>query len=109
MPEARLRLKWAPAARQDLSEIWRYYDQSASREVADRLVRRIEEAGRSASKHPFQRRPRNDIRVGLRAVIISPYALFDRVGENEVEVVRVLHQRRDLPAILKDEGSQAER
>jgi toxin ParE1/3/4 len=50
------------------------------------------------------RRPRDDIRPGLRAVIVHPYAVFYRVGEGEVEVVRVLHQRRDLPALLQNEG-----
>jgi toxin ParE1/3/4 len=81
-----------------------YYDRTASREVADRLVRRIEDAARGASKNPFLRRPRDDIQIGLRAAIVSPYAVFYRVSEGEVEIVRVLHQRRDLQPLLRNEG-----
>jgi plasmid stabilization system protein ParE len=37
MPAANSRIIWAPAAKRDLREIWRYFAEVASLEVADRF------------------------------------------------------------------------
>jgi len=39
---------------------------------------------------------------GLRSVLVSPYVIFYRVGESSLDIVRVLHGRRDLDAIFAD-------
>jgi toxin ParE1/3/4 len=72
--------------------------------MASEVVHRIEAAAERVGAHPFHGRPRNDILPGLRAVLVHPYVIFYRVGEGEVEVVRVLHERRDLPALLRNKG-----
>jgi plasmid stabilization system protein ParE len=41
------------------------------------------------------------IKGGLRAVAAHPYTIFYRLGDTGgVEIVRVLHEHRDLPAAL---------
>jgi len=35
-------------------------------------------------------------------VLVSPYVIFYRVGESSIDIVRVLHGRRDLDAIFAD-------
>jgi toxin ParE1/3/4 len=40
----------------------------------------------------------------LRSVLVSPYVVFYRVTELSVDIVRVLHGRRDLDAIFADDG-----
>jgi toxin ParE1/3/4 len=37
----------------------------------------------------------------LRSVLVLPYVVFYRVTELSVEIVRVLHGRRDLDAIFE--------
>lgn len=37
---------------------------------------------------------------GLRSVLVHPYIVFYRVPDTAVEIVRVLHQRRDFTAIF---------
>jgi plasmid stabilization system protein ParE len=39
----------------------------------------------------------------LRSILVRPYAVIYRVNDDAVEVVRVLHERRDLPTVLKKE------
>jgi plasmid stabilization system protein ParE len=38
---------------------------------------------------------------GLRSILVHPYAVIYRVTDDAVEIVRVLHERRDLPTELK--------
>jgi plasmid stabilization system protein ParE len=37
---------------------------------------------------------------GLRSVLAHPYAIFYRVRNDDVEIARVLHERRDFSAAL---------
>jgi plasmid stabilization system protein ParE len=36
----------------------------------------------------------------MRGVLAQPYTVFYRITDTTVEVVRVLHERRDFPAAL---------
>lgn len=96
MPAAR-RLFWAPAAKRDLRDIWRYYARIASPDVADNLLREISRAAERAGENPLAWRARDEIRPGLRSVLARPYTIFYRLQEDTAEIVRVLHERRDFP------------
>jgi toxin ParE1/3/4 len=37
---------------------------------------------------------------GMRSMATTPYVLFYRIVQDSVEVVRVLHDRRDIDAIF---------
>jgi plasmid stabilization system protein ParE len=45
---------------------------------------------------------RDDVMPGLRAVLVHPYTVFYRVTDSTVEIVRVLHERRDFSAVFRD-------
>jgi plasmid stabilization system protein ParE len=64
------------------------------------MFRKLIDAGRDAAARPFIRRRRDNLVPGLRAVIVHPSLLFYRVENLEVEVVRVIHERRDIEAAL---------
>jgi len=100
MPEAASRLVWAPAAKKDLRDIWRYFVNVASPEVADRLLRDIVQAGEHARQRPLTWRTRDDVLPGLRSVRVDPYVLFYRLKPGAVEVVRVVHERRNFADIF---------
>ena len=98
---SRVALRWSPASRRDLRDIWKYYANVASVEIADRLLRDLEAAARQLSERPRLWRPRDDLRPGLRAVLIRPYCLFYLARDSEIEIVRILHERRDIKAVLR--------
>jgi toxin ParE1/3/4 len=102
MASAKRSLVWSPEAEQDLLDIWLYLAPEASAGTADAQLRKIDATCRSLLMMPFRGRPRNELRPGLRSVLVHPYAAFYGVGESTIDIVRVLHQRRDIDAILKE-------
>ena len=100
MPERNSRVSWAPAAKKDLRDIWRYFVRVASSEVADRLLRDILRASERVGQRPLAWRVRDEVMPGLRSILVHPYVLFYRVKAGTVEIVRVLHERRNFAAIF---------
>src|SRR5262249_14380599 len=94
------RVIWAPKAKQDLHEVWRYYALVASPDVADRLLRDINATGERLADQALMWRARDDVMPGLRSVAINPYIIFYRLLDNTVEIARVLHGRRNFAAIF---------
>jgi toxin ParE1/3/4 len=94
------RLIWAPAAKNDLREIWRYFVGVASAEIADRLLRDIQRASERVRQRPLAWRARDEVMPGLRSILVHPYAVFYRLSDETVEIVRVLHQRRNLAKVF---------
>jgi toxin ParE1/3/4 len=100
MPEQGRRLVWAPRAKRDLADIWRYYARVASLEIADRLVREINGTAQRLVENALRWRVRDEIRPGLRSALVHPYVIFYRVENGVVQIVRVLHGRRNFAAIF---------
>src|SRR4029078_467770 len=100
MPRTSSRLTWAPRADRDMLDIWHYYASEASDEAADKIAGQIMTAARRVGGLPLSGRPRDDLRAGVRSVLAHPYVLFYRVTENGVQILRVLHERRNLAAEL---------
>ena len=105
MPRARRRrVVWSPEADRDLLDIWAYYARVASPEIADNLLREIDRVGEGIGENPLLSRQRDELLPGLRSVIVRPHVIFFRIRDSVVEVIRVLHGRRDFPAIFGREG-----
>jgi plasmid stabilization system protein ParE len=52
---------------------------------------------------PLTERENNDLRRGIREIVVYPTVLFYRVSREQVEIVRVVDVRRDLaPLFGKD-------
>jgi plasmid stabilization system protein ParE len=79
MPGENSRIVWAPAAKKDLRDIWRYFEDVASPEVADWLLRDIAQVGERVRQRPLAWRTRDEIMPGLRSILVHPYVLFYRV------------------------------
>jgi toxin ParE1/3/4 len=103
MPRAK-RVVWSPAAERDLLDVWAYHARVASPEIADNLLREIDRAGEAIGENPLLSRDRSELMPGLRSVVVRPHVIFFLVREGDVEIARVLHGRRDLPAIFSREG-----
>src|ERR1700730_18267832 len=98
------RLIWSPAAKEDLSKIWSYFEHVASLEIADKVLHEIEYASDRLKDDPLRWRLRMDImpalKGGLRSVLAHPYTVFYQLADDDVRIVRVLHERQNLPTIL---------
>jgi toxin ParE1/3/4 len=95
-------LRWSAESLEDLTAIWRYLAEDASATVADRQLEAILAASERLRDWPHLGRERWDLRRGLRSISAPPHLVFYRISDTSVEVVRVLHGRRDLGAIFKD-------
>jgi toxin ParE1/3/4 len=97
------RLIWSQPADFDLLDIWSYLAEQASSDTADRQLRTIVTACERLAARPLLGRPRNELVQGMRSIVVRPYLVFYRVGDATVEIIRVLHGRRDLDAIFTND------
>ncbi|MGE3941278.1 MAG: type II toxin-antitoxin system RelE/ParE family toxin [Alphaproteobacteria bacterium] len=103
---------WSLTAQQDLIDIWGYFAHVASPTTADRLIDEIEAAANRLVIDPRIHRVRHDLIPDLpgelRAAPAHPYTLFYRMTpyivheHEEIEILRVLHERRDFSAELQN-------
>lgn len=93
---------WSPESEEDLFSIWSWGASRFSREIADRHLRDIDRAVAKLSASPLIGRARDDLRPGIREIVVYPTVLFYRVVGASVEIIRVVDGRRDLAAIFAD-------
>ncbi len=87
-------------ARGDLLEIWRYIaadNESAADRFIDLLTQRFQLLG----KNPYIGGNRDELRTGYRSFPVGQYVVFYRVAEPGVQIMHVVHGRRDLETILE--------
>ena len=64
--------------------------------AAHRLVNRLEDRWELLTTQPRSGVLRTDLGTGLRQVVVGEYISIYRVEVNDVEIIRVLHGRRDI-------------
>lgn len=101
MPSANRIVIWSADAEEDLFQIWRYLSYKASLPVADRTTRKIRLTCERLRRWPFSGRDRSEVFPGIRSVVSNPHVIFYRIGSPDIEIVRVLHGRRDIEAIFE--------
>ncbi len=99
----RLSLLWSAEAEQDLVDVWEYLASNVSETSADRQLLAIGDTGERLRHMPYLGRERADLHPELRSIGTGPYLLFYRVSGDSIEVVRVIHGRRDLEALFSDQ------
>jgi toxin ParE1/3/4 len=93
---------WSPEAETDLADIWSYYRETAGPQLADSRVRAIGKACLLLEEHPLAGRAREEIRPGLRSVLVNPHVVFYRVTNEIAQIVRILDGRRDIEDIFAE-------
>lgn len=96
-------------ARQDVDEAVDFYIGQGAHDAAFRLVDELETDFKHLSRFPETGSPRYAQELslpGLRHWPVQnyPYVVFYVVGEEHVDIWRVLHAERDLPEFLRPEG-----
>ena len=100
MPNRKRPISLSPEADEDLIEIWGYLAREASERVADRQLHEIDATCSRLNVWPYSGRKRDDLLPGMRSVPVHPYVMFYRIRDDVIEIVRVLHGRRDIAAIF---------
>jgi toxin ParE1/3/4 len=85
-----------PRAQADLADIWRYTAREWSVDQADRYYRDIMAALQMLGEQPSLGRACDDIRPGYRRYNVAAHVVFYVMTDRVVDVVRILHARRDF-------------
>lgn len=94
-------------ARRDVEEAIEHYLAEARSEVALAFIDALEEAFRRMGEHPAAGSPRYALELnipGLRSRVVGgfPNLVFYVEREADIDVWRVLHAARDIPAWLRE-------
>jgi len=92
-------LAFLPAAEHDLDDIWAYIAED-NPFAADRVTDAILAACRRLLDQPLMGVARPELADDLRMTVSGSYLLFYVPLTDRIEIVRVLHGRRDLHADL---------
>ena len=96
------RIRFTEACKTDLGEIYRYIAQD-NIAAADKHRQCLEKRWLALIDQPRMGRKRDALSPGYRSVTEGDYVILYRlVSESELEIVRVVHGKRDLGSVLKD-------
>ena len=85
-----------PLAQADVDEIWDYTEERWGAAQARRYVRELQRAIETVARAPQRGRACDDVRHGYRRFSAGMHVIFFRILDEQVEIVRVLHQRMDF-------------
>lgn len=86
----------------DLSGIWEYTSETWSENQADNYYQAIKSACIVISNKPKIGKPYNEVSSKVLGYRINKHIIFyHEVSPEEIEVVRILHERMDLKGHLK--------
>jgi len=93
--------RYSDPAKADIDKI---YDDIAQHNeaAADKLIDQITDISRLLWKNPRMGADFSHIRPGLRAFPVRNYVILFRKHKRVVEIVRVVHGARDIPALFED-------
>lgn len=91
-------------ASQDIESIWLYTYENGSLEQADRYVNLIFDEIEYIAENPTSSKDFNHIRKGYFCSKVKSHLIFYRRTNkpNNIEIIRVLHQRMDIENRLDD-------
>lgn len=97
-----LRLTVTPKAESDLTGIWIYTCEEWGADQADSYLDQLEAGMNQLTHYPSLGANYAHVFPGYRRLQVENHAVFYRVLETEVRVVRVLHEDMDAPQRLLD-------
>lgn len=81
----------------DLNDIWRYTFKEWSKKQADKYYEMLEFGCKQIGKNPELGKRYDKISSKLLGLKINKHIIFYQcLNENEVEIIRILHERMDL-------------
>ncbi len=92
-----------PQAQADLEAILEELE-GKSPKAAQRFAAGLDKKCAALGRFPELGRARAEILPGLRSTLVGKHVLFYRVRGEAVEVLRIIHGRRDLRRIMRHEA-----
>lgn len=94
-------------ARRDIEDAVEYYLAEAGSAVALAFIDSVEDAQRTIGERPAVGSPRYAHELGVpglrfRSVVRFPYLIFYVDRDEEIDVWRILHAARDIPARMRE-------
>ena len=91
-------------ASRDLENIWLYTYKTWSEEQADRYYNLLLDEIEFVAEKPQSGKDQGHIREGYFRTRVKSHYIFYRINlrKNQIEIVRILHQRMDIEARLND-------
>ncbi len=81
----------------DLNDIWEYTFEKWSEDQADKYYGMLKLACKKIGENPELGKEYNDINKNLLGLKSGKHILFYQlITENEIEIIRILHERMDL-------------
>lgn len=98
-----MKIKISKKASEDIEKIWLYTFENWSLEQADRYYNQIMDEIEFIAENFNSGKSMNDIRKGYRATKVKSHIIFYKKSLfEEIEIIRILHQRMDIENRLKD-------
>jgi toxin ParE1/3/4 len=98
---ARHQLVIAPAAKNDLKDIYQYGLRQWGQSQSESYLSTIKKQLWLLTQQPLMGTERPELLPNTRSLPIESHTLFYRVAVNRVEIIRVLHGRQDPQRHLK--------
>lgn len=90
-------------AKADLKSIGRYTEKTWGREQRNRYLSMLDGRFHALAENPLLGRECHDIRPGYRRHGAGKHIIFYRqIAPDEIEIVRILHERRDVEHHLSE-------
>lgn len=86
----------SPKAKADLSDIWDYTLAEWGVEQAEKYVRELWAAMQAQALDHSTSVDISDVRKGYRKTRSGSHAIFFKLTDNGIDVIRILHQRMDF-------------
>lgn len=90
------RYRLTPEADLDLVGIWKYTCEAWGNQQANAYLLRLEQRFLDLTTHPALGRARDNLRPGYRSLHEGHHLIIYRHSGDDVEIVRVLHERMDV-------------
>jgi toxin ParE1/3/4 len=73
---------------------------------AERYTTAFYDKGQMLARFPEIGRSRPEIAPNLRSTLVHPYVIFYRFEDDLVQILRILHGKRDLRSIMRAESGE---
>lgn len=87
--------RWHPLAEADATEIWNWIAAESPNAATD-MLERFEDVATMLARYPEAGIERSSLAEGLRSFTVAGYVLFYRPVRSRIEIVRIIHSRRDI-------------
>ncbi len=85
----------------DLEDIFDYSEDNFGLDIAIKYLNELENTFFNLYDHPHLGKDRSEIKFGVYSLVHKEHLILYKITETKIDILRVLHQSRDLPRFIK--------